>query len=409
MSTGKTSVSTSKFREILINFNRLIKKHDSPNPGSHTVNPDFARPYLSTVGLDSHIVEFRRDKNVAQVPLKYRGVYERFIGHIVVLDLDIHFDSPNLLSWDTGEYPGVEHFNWHFYRCRFIDLGSVEVLWFGWAKCIRFANCSFHFRHDGLARNLSFFFQNDSTVVFSQNDFGGGLIQVQDGREESKGHGLYSISFIGNRRAELIQLICHAKRYEFYGSNSFSCLTFSEQAVDYELKFGPFEQIDRNFTRPDHHRRLFLGMRKRATEDEDFRQVRILDSYIEAIDYYLLKVQGVRGKRIEYLQTRFFFFLRKWTTNYHRVWLRPLVIMIVGYGLLNLLPGLFIENFAASEWLLLCASPLKKTPQHLENILDLKYAKLSVSVKAGLGFIGVGEVLWLAGCGIMIRKALRSL
>lgn len=407
---NRANLSAGHFIDILTEFNRLIVA--KVDESSMSTSTDRATSYLERQGLRDHIRVFK--KPISEIHRVGQELSGYGIENISVERLEITFDKEinlnvHLESWKIGpnKWMPVEHFNWHFKCCRFSGL-RTSSLSFTWARGFRFDDCSFLFKVPPGTRNLALHFGENSDVVFSQVDFGGSRFQIQT--HESA----LSIELYGNCGIDMLSIFGAAKHFRLNGTNHVSCLSLTQ--IEYTdlsiVEIGAFEQIDRLFQRPDHHRQLFLELRRKASEREDSRQVNILDAYIDEIDYCLLKAQRVRGmwRRWLYLQKRALYWLRKWTSNFHRSWFRPVSAMIIGYAALNILPPLFVESTTVVEdWLRLCANPLSRTSEHMEQILGKSYTDASGLVKIGTDYVSLSKILWLAGWGIVFRKVLRLL
>ena len=281
---------------------------------SMTVDPDLAKAYLTGLKLNNHIIGFQpRRKYFAEYP-EHRTLYG--LENVIVCDLTIQYDyngfSRKDLSWEIEgtTWAPISGFHWHFRRCIFKDLSSISHLSFLWANNFRFESCEFDFKTNPEARNIALCFSIGSNVRFSHNDFGEARLQIQCAAD-SKTETLASISFLGNSHLRGLDFVCRAIHYQFRESNEVSRLVFSDTEEEFAVDLGAFERIDRRFLEPEHHRRLFLMMRTKATRREDKQIERVLDSYIEEIDYHLLRIHRVREKWLEYSQTRTLAFLRK--------------------------------------------------------------------------------------------------
>ena len=406
MPSTRHSLSARQFVDILTDFNRLIVA--KVNERSMSVDTDRAMPYLERRGLRDHITVFK--KPVAEIHRvgQHHSGYGIVNISVEMLDITFHkeinLDVP-LESWKVGssKWIPVQNFNWQFKDCRFSGL-RTSSLSFGWARGFRFDDCLFQFNVTH-GRNLALHFMDNSVVVFSQVDFGGSRFQIQT--HESA----LSIEFYGNSGIDVLDIAGSSRHFRLNGTNHVNYLSLLHSEFSLEtVELGAFERIDRLFLRPDHHRQLFLELRRRASEREDGRQANILDAYIDEIDYCLLKAQRVRGlgARWLYLQNRVLFSIRKWTSNFHRSWCRPVAAMTVGYTVLNALPPLFVESTAIVEdWLRLCANPLSRTSGHMEQLLGESYAKASDLVKIGIDYVSLIKILWMAGWGIVLRKVVR--
>jgi len=84
--------------------------------------------------------------------------------------------------------------------------------------------------------------------------------------------------------------------------------------------------------------------------------------------------------------------------------------MVIGYAALNILPPLLVESTTVVEdWLRLCANPLSRTSEHMEQILGKSYTDASGLAKTGIDYVSLCKILWIAGWGIVFRRVSRLL
>ena len=81
-----------------------------------------------------------------------------------------------------------------------------------------------------------------------------------------------------------------------------------------------------------------------------------MDRHLERIDYFLNKSQDSPhvkdyGACIEYWQDRILYGWRRWSSDFYRSWLRPLIVILVSYIVLNAVPALFFDGYSISHGL----------------------------------------------------------
>ena len=220
------------------------------------------------------------------------------------------------------------------------------------------------------------------------------------------GHiGLHNVSLLGNKGIENLRFRCNAEYYVFRGMNHINCLGFNEfdsdsQNLNTKIYLGPREKIDPHFHHSLQHRSMFLSMREFAGKKQDTRLVNSLDKQLDRIEYFLTKEQEVSWRTdgrqwLEYWQDRILYAWRRWSSDFYRSWLRPLIMVVLGYMALNALPWFLFESFTISDWAEFSLRPIQKIPFYAETLSELfedKYNNISRGGKIFLGFIGLFQV-----------------
>ena len=231
--------------------------------------------------------------------------------------------------------------------------------------------------------------------------------------------GLYRISFLGNKRIDELYLRCKANDYIFKGVNCINRLYFNELDFNFRdltsIYFSPRERIDPNFCDSNHHRKLFLSLREFGVKKQDIGLVNALDKQLNRIEYFLTKEQKVPFRSgnewIEYWQDRTLYAWRRWSSDFYRSWLRPLLIGVFGYVALNALPWFWIEEFSVSDWVAFSLRRIDKMPFYTSGLKELfgsVYECLPDGSKNWLRFIGLFQVIWAAMWGFSFSKSIKK-
>ena len=356
---------------------------------------------------------------------------------------------------------------WHFEECRFEPRSpNMARIYFPWMGDFRFYKNEFDFGDSGGMRSWLFRFASNSRVLFQKNNFRNSNIQVTyvvsdkdssidklswEGREahfvkdnayceamirkhhgfseavrlnipntDSRHIGLSSIFLLGNKGVDGLRFRCNAEYYVFRGINHINCLSFNEfdsdyQNLDVNIYLGSREKIDPYFHHTLHHRSLFLSMRNYAGKRQDAWLVKVLDKQLGRIEYFLTKEQDVsfsvdRREWFEYWQDRILYAWRRWSSDFYRSWFWPLLMVVLGYMVLNALPGFWIEGFTISDWAEFSLRPVQKIPFYTETLQIMyedKYGGISRGSKILLRFIGLFQVVWIAMWGFAFGKSIK--
>ena len=285
---------------------------------------------------------------------------------------------------------------------------------------------------DRFAGSWMFAFEAGSRAWFGRNDFSGGQIQTEcvtlvaatKGGEDSSADQVWErsgeIAFVGNKRVGSLAIFEGFASIELTGMNRIGrlnadLLVDGNEARRTSVYLGPREKIDPDFHNSLQHRSLFLAMRELAAMRHDGRQLAVLDRQLERIEYFLNKGQdspSVKDYRIwiEYWQDRVLFGWRRWSSDFYRSWLRPLVALIAGYLLMNATALMVVEGFSVSDWIDLTLRPVSEIASYeasVRRVADREYASVSRSARTLLQLVGLLEVLWIGVWGFALVKAIK--
>ena len=305
---------------------------------------DLCSPLLKKHNLQDNVsFSTRRSR---QLPLNSeRHIYDLY--NVITCDLNIELDD-RMGFQKHSDWGPISDAKWHFESCHFEP--QSPNMWsfnFPWVGSFRFWQNEFDFGNASGMRSWIFVFQNGSRILFQRNDFVDSHIQVThaaiDGASEevecppaepdtSRIAGL--MSFEGNIGINSIDLFGSGAHYNFIGTNRINRLSIFDLQIMSEPRnvsvyFGPREKVDPHFHHCFQHRGLFLHLRNEAATKQDQSQLRVLDRYLDRIEYYLNKKQSVpiqedwRGW-IEYWQDRLLYAWRRWSSNFYKSWWRPL-------------------------------------------------------------------------------------
>lgn len=427
---------------------------------------DLAIPFLKENRLDGHICFRSFEKGL---PLNSeRRVYSR-ATNILIRNLTIKFDTHLDLSRQSDWEPASSA-KWHFEECR-IEPASPNTgdIQFPWMGDFRFYKNDFSFKNSGGMRSWLFAFWVGSRVLFQKNDFKNSNMEIvlSFPDEDSKysnvrklswgrryayiteddsyygamirkkyqlpetvrlnipdaysGHvGLDNLSFLENKGIDRLNLRCNAASYVFRGINHINLLRFNELDSDspdlgVRIYIGARERIDPYFHYPLHHRSLFISLREFAAEKQDAWLVSVMDKQLDRVEYFLAKDQEIsfladKREWFEYWQDRILYAWRRWSSDFYRSWLRPLSMVILGYGVLNALPWFWIENFTFSDWIAFSLRPISQIHLYagsLEAVCGDEYKCLPLRSKNWLSFIGLLQMIWIAVWGFAFSKSIK--
>ena len=419
-------IKQSHLIEVLRNVCELafVKRSES----SSTWNFKKTIPFLEENGLNKHITFVSRKS--LNLPLNSeRHLYGR--NDIIIRNL--HIDLDDREGWDGhDDWAPLCFAKWHFENCNFSP--SSPNMWnivFPWFGTFRFYNNNFDFGANTFGgRSWLFGFQKGSRILFQGNDFKESSIQSSslppkmEGKEEDDqmakfvSYGLNSISFVGNKGISELLLLEGYSSIEFTGTNRIERLSIEQIG---EVKYpprvycGPREKIDREFNFCLQHRKLFLSMKHIAAANHDSRQIRVLDKQIDRIEYHLNKEQNTPSlldcrNWMEYWQDRILYGWRRWSSDFYKSWFRPFLMVILGYLLLNAVPGCFIDTFSLSHWIEFTFRPIGDIAgyeESLKRIVGTDYDNISSSRKNVLRFVGLIEVIWIGMWSFAFAKAIR--
>ena len=396
---------------------------------------DFDRslPFLTENDLEKHI-SFTR-KTLKTLPLNSeRHLYE--INNIIIRYL--HIDLNNRSTWDAyDDWEPLSHAKWHFENCYFDASGSnMYAINFPWSGSFRFYKNKFDFQTAGFGGYWLFVFQKSSRIWMQRNNFRNDHVQTRcvppklepddSERTGSEVRDSATISFIGNWAISSLDILEGYASVSFTGMNQIESLWFMKisDATNHDdathgqepvVYFGPREKIDRYFHHCLQHRSMFLYLRRLAATSHDTRQLRVLDKQIDRIEYFLNKEQDTPSLVdfriwIEYWQDRLLYAWRRWSSDFYRSWMRPLLLIISGYMLMNAVPAFIIESFSLSHWIELTLRPIGEIAnfeQSLNTIVGDDYNRLSSFKKMSFKLIGLIQVIWIAMWSFAFARSIK--
>ncbi len=394
---------------------------------------DFDRSthYISEYGLDTHIAFPSWKLNPPPLNSE-KHLYS--MNNIAVRNLHINLDDRS--GWTAhDDWQPLSSAKWHFEFCRF-EVSSSTNMWdiqFPWLGSFRFYNNEFHFRSDTYPGHWLFVFRAGSTALFQGNNFQHNTIQTrcvptnntsQDTTSQLPGTG--TISFVGNKAILDLGILEGYSSISFSGMNHIDSLWFHdnldvnhhvENSCEHEptVYFGTREKLDRHFNHCLQHRNMFLYLRRLAAMAHDTPQLNILDKHIDRIDYHLNKELIPPPPTdfwiwCEYWQDRLLYAWRRWSSNFYKSWLQPLLMMLLGYMLLNMAPWLLIDDFSFSHWTEFTLRPVREIAEYeqsLSKIIGHDYGDVSPPNKIVLKLIGFTQVIWLAMCSFAFVRSIK--
>ena len=354
-----------------------------------------------------------------------RHLYE--MNNIVISNFHIHLDESEGLAAHSDWHP-LSYAKWHFEHCYF-EPASVNMwtLDFPWCGSFRFYKNRFAFASRRIENYWLFIFGVGSRILLHGNDFQRSSVQMvdsarlPDGGSASTATERGNASFVGNLGIEHLAIHAVFSSAAFTGMNRIDML-WLKQLVDPEpgqslgVHFGPREKIDPHFQYAMHHRRLFVGLKGIAVSNHDTRQSKILDRHVDRIDYFLNKGEDTPSPmdchgRIEYWQDRGLYAWRRWSSDFYGSWLRPLVMVVVGYAALNAMPALFIDTFSFFHWIEFTLRPINRIAEYgstLKQMFPCDYEFLSLGSKNALRLVGLFEVIWVAMWGFAFARSVKK-
>ena len=461
---SRKSISSTELMQILQEVNK--KSYVEKTPTRSTYDFDLAIPFLKENRLDENICFRSSEKGL---PLNSERRVYGGLTNILIRNLTIKFDTHLDLSRQSDWEPASSA-KWHFEECRIEPLSpNTGNLHFPWRGDFRFYKNEFSFDDSARGRIWLFVFGLGSRVLFQKNDFKNSSMQITHSfpDEDSKysnvrklswggraayiaeddsyyeamirkkhqlpeavrlnipdahsGHvGLNSLSFLGNKGIDGLYLRCNAAFYVFRGINHINWLRFNDldsnsPDLGVEIYIGARERIDPYFHYPLHHRNLFISMREFAAKKQDSLLANVMDKQLDRVEYFLTKDQEVsfvvdKREWFEYWQDRILYAWRRWSSDFYRSWLRPLSMVVLGYGALNALPWFWIENFTFADWIAFSLRPISQIHLYagsLEAVCGDEYKCLPLRSKNWLSFIGLLQMIWIAVWGFSFSKSIK--
>lgn len=408
---------------------REIAVQSTISRSEQSLSWDFDRSskYLRKQELQNHIYFISR--NGILFPLNSeRHKYE--LSNIVVRNLEIDLDDRSVWD-DSGDWAPISSAKLHFESCQFISLSpNMWSMAMPWSGSFHYEKNEFCFPSDRYSGNWLFSFQEGSRVWFVKNNFMGSNIQTRclsrsKGRSNSEGDAKTEpwwgrIALVANKGMHELWIQEGYSSIEISGMNRIDRLTV-DLIVDNDLSMrtsiyiGPRERIDPAFHNCLQHRSLFLNMRQIAAMNHDSRQLLVLDRQLERIEYFLNKGREAPsmleyGVWIEYWQDRILHAWRRWSSDFYRSWLRPLVVLIVGYLVINMAPALFVESFLTNHWIDFTLRPITEIATYeatLGRIMGDEYKTVPASAKSLFRLAGLVEVVWIGVWGFALAKSIK--
>ena len=160
---------------------------------------------------------------------------------------------------------------------------------------------------------------------------------------------------------------------------------------------------------------MFVYLKRLAAVSHDRRQLGVLDRQIDRIEYFLNKEQETPSLVdfriwIEYWQDRLLYAWRRWSSDFYKSWMRPLLLIMLGYMLMNAVPAFVIDAFSLSHWIELTLRPIGEIAEYeqsLSGIVGANYDKLSSSEKVLFKLVGVAQVIWIGMWSFAFARSIR--
>ena len=231
----------------------------------------------------------------------------------------------------------------------------------------------------------------------------------------SQHFGFDEIWFVGNRRIDNLSLRTNGEYTFFNGTNSIKELNLDAEythSINKNVKFyfGLREKIDPKFNRPLRHRQLFLTLKNFAVKRQDTDLQRAMDVQLNQIEHHLVKEQWRSihfweiGKWIKHFQDRAIRFWRKWSADYYRSWLRPLVWGIVVY-----FSFIAFSLFLVGDWSLSDFFRLSRHGYNFFSVADLLSNEYKISFsfdKCLLYFVDLCRLVLVGMLGFSVRRVI---
>ena len=395
---------------------------------------DRALPFLAENDLEKHICFVSGTRKTPPLNSE-RHLYE--MNNIIIRYL--HIDLNDRSAWDAyDDWEPLSNTKWHFENCFFDASGpNMYAISFPWFGSFRFYKNNFDIRSDlSFGRYWLFVFQTGSRIWFQRNNFRNHHIQTScvtpklktddSERTSPEVRASASISFIGNWAIASLDISEGYASVSFTGMNQIEQLSFmrildttnhSDITLGQEpvVYFGPREKIDRYFHHCLQHRRMFQYLRRLAAMSHDTRQLGVLDKQIDRIEYFLNKEQDTPSLLdfriwVEYWQDRLLYAWRRWSSDFYRSWMRPLLLIISGYMLMNASPAFVIDSFSLSHWIELTLRPIGEVAtfeQSLNRIIGDDYDKLTLFKKTSFKLLGLIQVIWIAMWSFAFARSIK--
>ena len=386
---------------------------------------DLSSNYLHLQGLQDHIRFPSHRENTSPLNSE-RNIYE--MNNIVVRNLEIELDDRS--AWDNvRDWHPISYAKLHFEGCRFeCPSPNMCPMSFPWSGSFRYERNEFCFPSNRYSGTWIFAFRQGSRAQFVGNEFASSSIQTrcinsftsEDDNSSTTERGWGRIAFVANKGLHELEIQEGYSSIEITGMNRIDRLWIDliideDRAKRTSIYLGPRERIDPSFHNSLQHRSLFLVMRQIAALNHDNRQLLVLDRQLERIEYFLNKGRETPslldyGVWIEYWQDRIRHAWRRWSSDFYRSWLRPLVVLVVGYLVINMVPAFYVESFMTNHWIDFTLRPITEVATYeasLGRIVGDEYKSVSASAKTLLRVAGLLEVLWIGAWGFALAKSIK--
>lgn len=408
---------------------REIAVQSTISRSEQSLSWDFARSskYLHEQELKGHICFVSRSGT--QFPLNSeRHKYD--LSSLIVRNLEIDLD--NRSAWDdVGDWAPISSVKLHFELCQFAS--SSPNMWpmaMPWMGSFQYEQNEFIFPPNEHSGTWIFSFHQGSRVWFVGNNFTGSSIQTRcisqsKDRDKSEEDGKTEpwwgrIALVANKGMHELWIQEGYSSIEISGMNHIDRLMVNliednDLSKRTSIYLGARERIDPAFHNCLQHRSLFLNMRQIAALNHDSRQLLVLDRQLERIEYFLNKGREAPsmfeyGVWIEYWQDRILNAWRRWSSDFYRSWLRPLIVLIFGYLVINMAPALFVESFLTNYWIDFTLRPITEIATYeatLDRILGDEYKTVPASAKSLFRLAGLVEVVWIGVWGFALAKSIK--
>ena len=206
-----------------------------------------------------------------------------------------------------------------------------------------------------MTEQVNFSLLDVSTVSFKQNKFDAVTVYQYDPTDfalalhfSSNTIGRLSLDF---RTKHHNSILCN-----FEGGNEIDILAWhgSIDSEKHSIFFGQRELIGErllktkyvnakfyNYASFNHMRNLLLELKQAARLKGDNSQENLIASFISLIEFVQIKNEKWY-KNKQGWQNRLLFGWRNFSTKFYRSWIRPLVLLMLGYMLINIIPFLYI-------------------------------------------------------------------
>ena len=282
----------------------------------------------------------------------------------------------------------------------------------------------------------SFSFPRQSKVDFRQNDFKNIFVRRYEGEEQSGKDGV-SLNFMGNKFGKLELDFSFPFEYpvkcDFFG-NEIDVLSWAQMVnrrksdahtdVVRSVRYDDVQEynwldIYFGWNKIISGRDLFVLLRKLAIERKDIKQEKIIDSHIDMVDYINAKKSKWSWRRgIRINEERIRLGWSWWSSRFYMSWLRPLVLLIGGYLILNAVSILWVDGYPGWDWSewgefglewlefsVLSPKAIYDYVKSLEGVLDTQVGRGDRII---LDVVGWLRWIWIILCGFAFGNAIKK-